>query len=327
MLVRLVYPFNWTNTFRLIPEFADNGCAKIGDITFTTEKIDKADLVVIVNFSPYELKMKAKEAWIFHHEPGNYRFFSHWLKAYKYADKVFGSWIPKKDGTAEFRNLVQTQGSIFWGCPYDYKYYKNLDTGPDVKKNELCAVTSSKTVLKGHRERLEFLYGLKDEFKGSEFEFEIKGKGISEIKTKDELFIPSKYTIAIENTSEPHYFSEKITDAFLCGCMPFYFGAPNIFEYFPEGSLIKLDSLNVKNAAYIIKEAIKNDYYGKNLDKLTEAKSLVLNKYNFFMNIVLKIYEYDILNKPLKNIYVPKSRQKKHPVLSKIKGIISKYKE
>ena len=54
--------------------------------------------------------------------------------------------------------------------------------------------------------------------------------------SKDDILILSKYTLAIENTSEPHYFSEKITDAFLCNTMPIYFGAPNIFEYFPKNS-------------------------------------------------------------------------------------------
>lgn len=317
-LVRLIYPENWTNTFRLIPGFEKGGCAKFGDIVFTTEEVDEADLAVIVNFSPYDLKMKAKEAWIFHHEPSNYKYFAHWMKAYKYADRVFGSW--KKD--KKLKNPVQEQTSIFWGCPGDYQYYKNLDIGRGTKKFELCAITSSKTAFAGHKERLEFLYALKEKFKGTELEFDIKGKGICEIKTKDELLIPSKYTLAIENTSEPHYFTEKITDAFLCGCMPIYYGAPNIFEYFPEGSLIKLEKLDAEYAAKIIKEAIENDFYGKNYDKLAMAKDLVLNKYNFFINIAEKISEYDILNKPLKNIYIPKSRQKRHPLISKIKGMI-----
>lgn len=318
-LVRLIYPENWTNTFRLIPGFEQGKSAKLGDIVFTTEEVDEADLAVIINFSPYDLKMKAREAWIFHHEPSNYKYFAHWMKAYKYADKVFGSW--RNDRGA--KNIIREQSSIFWGCPNDYQYYKNLDMGGGIKKFELCAITSSKTAFSGHKERLRFLYALQDKFKNTEFEFDIKGKGICEIKTKDEVLIPSKYTLAIENTSEPHYFTEKITDAFLCGCMPIYYGAPNIFEYFPEGSLIRLETLDTEYAADIIKKAIENDFYGKNCDKLTEAKKLVLNKYNFFMNVSEKITEYDVLNKSLKNIFIPKSRQKKHPLLSKMKSIIN----
>ncbi len=317
-LVRLIYPENWTNTFRLIPGFEQGKSAKLGDIVFTTEEIDEADLAVIINFSPYDLKMKAREVWIFHHQPSNYKHFAHWMKAYKYADKVFGSW---QNGRGA-KNIIREQASIFWGCPNNYEYYKNLDTGAGTKKYNLCAITSSKTAFSGHKERLRFLYALQDKFKNTELEFDIKGKGICEIKTKDEALIPSKYTLAIENTSEPHYFTEKITDAFLCGCMPIYYGAPNIFEYFPKGSLIQLETLDIEYAADIIKKSIENDFYGKNYDKLTAAKNLVLNKYNFFMNVSEKIKEYDILNKPVKNIYIPKSRQKKHPLLSKIKSII-----
>ncbi len=316
-LVRLIYPVDWINTFRLVPNFKGGASAVFKDVVFTTEAVDEADLAVIVNFSPYELKMRAREVWIFHHEPANTGLFSHWIKSYKYADKVFGSWNSSKyDGC----NLIRTQSSIFWAAFYGYDYYRNLKCE---KTKNLCAITSSKTVFSGHKERLEFLYALKDGFKGSEFEFDIKGRGICEIKTKDEILNPSKYTLAIENTSEEHYFSEKITDAYLCNCMPVYYGAPNIFEYFPEGSLIKLEDLDVKKAASVIKKAIAEDYYGKNFDKLMVAKDLVLNKYNFFMNIVEKMEEYDILNKPVKSIYVPENRQKKHPLLSKIKGMIS----
>lgn len=315
-VVRLVYPEKWDNTFRHVPGFETGASVTVDGVTFTTEKTDEADLAVIVNFSPYELKMRAKEAWIFHQEPANYKFFSHWISAYKYADRVFGSWQKSVYGG---KNLVQTQSSIFWQCPMGYDYYKNLKTQ---KTNNLCAITSAKTSFKGHKERLEFLYVLKNKFNDTELEFEIKGRGISEIKTKDEILIPSKYTLAIENTSEPHYFTEKITDAFLCNCMPIYFGATNIFEYFPEGSLIKLENLNVNEAQYIIKEAVQNNFYEKNIDKLNLAKDLALNKYNFFFNIISKIKEYDILNKEMKNIYIPKSRQQKHPLLSKIKKMI-----
>ena len=94
MLVRVVYPVNWISTFRLIPgfDFSDMKSAKIGNVTFTVDEVEEADLAVIVNFSPYHLKMRAREAWIFHHEPGNYKYFGHWLKSYKHVDKVFGSW-------------------------------------------------------------------------------------------------------------------------------------------------------------------------------------------------------------------------------------------
>lgn len=317
-LVRLIYPFNWVNTFRLIPGFKTGTSVDFGDVVFTTDVVEEADLAVIVNFSPYKLNMRAKEAWIFHHEPANYKLFSHWTNSYKYVDRVFGSWIQPKN---KKWNIIQTQSSIFWQCPREYEYYKNSKCE---KARNLSAITSSKTLFSGHKERLEFLYTLRDKFKGTEFEFVINGRGVLEVDTKDEILMPSKYTIAIENTFEDHYFSEKITDAYLCNCMPIYYGAPNIFEYFPEGSLIKLEDLDVEKAALVIQNAIKEDYWGKNFDKLMIAKDLVLNKYSFFTSIIEKMEEYNIASKQMKNIYVPKSRQKKHPILSEIKTMVNK---
>lgn len=323
MLVRVVYPVNWISTFRLIPgfDFSDMKSAKIGNVTFTVDEVEEADLAVIVNFSPYHLKMRAREAWIFHHEPGNYKYFGHWLKSYKHVDKVFGSWRCSNEKYKKYekylKNLISTQSSIFWLGPNGYDFYKNYTNTE--KPTLLSAISSSKTLLKGHRDRLEFLYGLKAALKDEDFNFEISGLGINEFSSKDDILMPSKYTIAIENTSEPHYFTEKITDAFLCNTMPIYFGAPNIFEYFPKNSLVQLDDLDIEKAKRIIKYTIENNLYEKNLDSILIAKNRVLNKYNFFMDIVEKIAEYDIENKPMKEIDVPKRRQMKHPYIAKIK--------
>lgn len=324
MLIRLIYPENWINTFRQIPNYEINSTtAKIGKITFTTDEVDEADLAVIINYTPKKLQMKAREAWIFHHEPGNYKYFAHWQKAYPCVDRVFGTWRNCK--TMEkypnsLKNLVQTQPSILWQCPNSYDFYKNLNRKE--KDTNLSAIVSSKTNLPGHKERLDFLFNLKEEFKNTEYNFNIVGRGISEFNSKDDILIPSKYTLAIENTSEPHYFSEKITDAFLCNTMPIYFGAPNIFEYFPKNSLVLLDDLDFKKAKEIIKYTIDNNLYEKNKDSIMTAKNMVLNKYNLFMNIIEKIAEYDISNKPIKEIIVKKRHQMRHPVISKIKNKI-----
>ncbi len=324
MLVRLVYPENWNNegTLKQIPGVISSAQANIGNITFTTEEVEEADLAVIINYTPKPLKIRARETWIFHHEPGNYKLFGHWQKGYLYADKVFGSWrtTEKEKYPCSFKNLVRTQPSIFWQCPGTYDFYKNL-VKPE-KTTLLSAMTSSKTSLPGHRNRLEFLYALKNEFKDTELDFQILGRGICNFNSKDDVLIPSKYTLAIENTSEPHYFSEKITDAFLCNTMPIYFGAPNIFEYFPKNSLVYLEDLDIEKAKGIIKYTIENNLYEKNLDSILTAKNMVLNKYNLFMNIVEKISEYDIKNKPMKDIFIPKRHQMRHPHLSKIKSKI-----
>ena len=74
MLVRLIYPTDWSLSFKQIPGFETTSKRVIGKVTFTTDAVNEADLAVIVNFSPYNLKMKAKEVWILHQKPGGTPF-------------------------------------------------------------------------------------------------------------------------------------------------------------------------------------------------------------------------------------------------------------
>lgn len=50
----------------------------------------------------------------------------------------------------------------------------------------------------------------------------------------DEMYANYMFHIAIENTSHPHYISEKVLNPLLCGSTPLYWGASQIGEYFPD---------------------------------------------------------------------------------------------
>ena len=40
------------------------------------------------------------------------------------------------------------------------------------------------------------------------------------------------FSIIVENIRAPYYFTEKLIDCLLTGCIPIYWGAPNIGKYF-----------------------------------------------------------------------------------------------
>lgn len=62
-----------------------------------------------------------------------------------------------------------------------------------------------------------------------------KGK----VKSKNHTLRNYRYSICFENASGfPGYISEKIFDSLMAGCVPVYFGAPNISEYIPGGCYI-----------------------------------------------------------------------------------------
>lgn len=112
------------------------------------------------------------------------------------------------------------------------------------------------------------------------------GRGIRNIERKYEVLEPYKYHIAIENHIEKHHWTEKLSDAFLSECLPFYAGDPIVDEVFPKESFIPIPIDNPKLAVEIIKSAIDNNEYEKRRDAILEAKRRILDKYNFFAQVI-----------------------------------------
>lgn len=88
-----------------------------------------------------------------------------------------------------------------------------------------------------------------------------------------------EYSIAIENSSQKNYFTEKIIDCFLSWTIPIYWGCPNISNYFPEDSFYL-----IKDPEDVL-EIIKRPVEKRNIKALREARDLVLNKYNLWPTI------------------------------------------
>ncbi|CAE8589979.1 unnamed protein product [Polarella glacialis] len=63
--------------------------------------------------------------------------------------------------------------------------------------------------------------------------------------------------IAFENTAEPGYVSEKVLDGYASGAVAVYWGAPDIGNYVPPASLIKLpNNTDDKDAMQIVANQI-----------------------------------------------------------------------
>ncbi len=57
---------------------------------------------------------------------------------------------------------------------------------------------------------------------------------------KSALHLPYRYSIVIENSDEPNYFSEKLIDCLLCRSIPIYWGCRNIDMFFDVSGIILL---------------------------------------------------------------------------------------
>lgn len=129
-----------------------------------------------------------------------------------------------------------------------------------------------------HNLRYDFTQRLRRDFPA----LEVFGHGVRAMVDKAEALDPYRYHLAIENHIAPHHLTEKLTDAFLGGALPFYAGCPNAAEYFPADSFIPIDLRDYPRALARIRQAIENNEYEQRLPAIGEAQRRVLDEHNLF---------------------------------------------
>jgi hypothetical protein len=196
------------------------------------------------------------------------------------------------------KNKILQQQSLPWHIGRKQKndtnlfFSKNYDELKSInshyKDKSISVVSSTKTMTKGHRRRNEFIQKLKDVFGN---QIDVFGKGNYEIEDKWDAISRYKYHIVIENSALKNYWTEKLSDAYLGGAYPIYYGCNNLHDYFPKKSFTRIDINNTEKSIKVIKNVVKSNTYEKSKKELFIAKELVLDKYNLFAMI------YDICSK------------------------------
>jgi len=164
----------------------------------------------------------------------------------------------------------------------DFKAEKNIE-----KPKLLSVVCSDKCSKLGHRKRFEFVKKLKEAFGD---ELDLFGTGQNPIADKTDAIRPYKYHIAIENSSAPDYWSEKLSDCYLEEAFPFYSGCHNLHDYFPKDAYVSIDLDNPEATVQQIKRAIAEDRYTQSIKAIQEAKTRVLDDYNLF-NLITEHFD------------------------------------
>lgn len=168
----------------------------------------------------------------------------------------------------------------------DYDDFKDSYALP--KSKLMSVITSSKDFTEGHQKRLNFVRRLKAYF-GEDID--VFGRGIREVDDKWDAVSPYKYHIALENSVYPYYWTEKLADAYLAGAYPIYYGCPNVEDYFPDGSYTRINIDDVEGSIRAIEECIRERRYEESLDRIIEARNLVLDRYNIFALIASLVEE------------------------------------
>jgi len=171
---------------------------------------------------------------------------------------------------------------------YAYMFHVTpLKSIPD-KPKIISMIFSTKSNLDGHKYRHTLVKRILDD----NLPIDIYGRGCrlyenyqmkhhSQLKgnfDNYEPYLDYQFHIAIENIQSNHYFSEKITNALLCGSIPVYLGCKNIESYFPEQSLVLTG--RVETDITLIKNILREpEKYRKeiNVPKVKQTIGLIQN--------------------------------------------------
>ena len=161
---------------------------------------------------------------------------------------------------------------------HDYDSFKKMNTPS--KQNRISVICSNKNWFPGHKKRLEFLGKLRLHPISQNIDF--FGGGYNHVLDKLDAIAPYKYHLVLENSVVPDYWSEKLGDSLLGFALPIYYGCPNIEKYFSNNSLIRIDIDDFEATVATLERIINNDIYESHLTAITEARSLILDRYNIF---------------------------------------------
>ena len=77
------------------------------------------------------------------------------------------------------------------------------------------------------------------------------GRGFNEIENKEDGLKDYCFSFALENATYSNMFTEKITDCFMTGTIPIYYGIENIGEYFnPDGIITLTEDFKIEDLSF-----------------------------------------------------------------------------
>jgi glycosyltransferase involved in cell wall biosynthesis len=223
----------------------------------------------------------------FAHEPPDNSFLRLYYNNFiEYATNNIGKYFIGGVGSLPSPPFLGHHGFLFHEMP------KNIGSSIRSKKTNIMSImVSHKSYTPGHKYRHALVsYILKHRLpidiwgNGTKFykqRFPENNNIYGNFKSMAEMCENYMFTIAIENTSHDHYFSEKIVNPLLYDTIPLYWGCKKIEEYFPNYS-IKLTG-NINMDMITIHRVLKNPRYFMEKHKANIIE--VLDKVNLIKNV------------------------------------------
>lgn len=153
---------------------------------------------------------------------------------------------------------------------------------PLPKIRPLSMICSNQLGTPEHRLRFQFALAVKREFGDAVDWF---GNGVNAVAEKWDALAPYRRTIVLENRNRPGLYTEKILDPFLAGCVPIYWGAPDIEDFLPVRRTHQLNLFDFSGSLRTIADLIEKPVSEDELSDLAEGKATVLTRLHLFSRL------------------------------------------
>lgn len=199
------------------------------------------------------------------------------------------------------RHCPNAIGYSVGGCWIRHDEYGKAN--PIEKQFAISTLVGTKVWTEGHRFR-GLLYTRQREITSIPYTFyrstkigeipEITNNPLFIWDSKYELFRTYQYSIAIENSRQDNYFTEKLIDCFVTKTIPIYWGCPNIGHFFRTDGMIVLETATFEEFKAKI-DTLTPDTYAAKRDAIEENYRRALHYVSVPANIhraVKRIPEY-----------------------------------
>jgi hypothetical protein len=308
----LIYPMcNWQNTTNLINDWSKFNSIP-NSVEFTSDK-KEADYFMVINSTNEQFD--PRRTMYFCMEP-------HMDKTPHFAN-FYNRMVNDKNlmfcGTHDY-HVNNTEWHLspsakdLLSSPIPPKKYEGRDPKPD---NVLSVIVSNKNYDEGHILRLNFLRELDKRASENNLPFGLHIYGSSDLNfknykgslppnKKDNGIFPYKYHFNAENNSIKNYITEKFTDAIVGESYMFYWGCPNINDYYDEKcyTRLSLKKEDLEKDIQTISNCMNEKFYEKNLDIIKNMKKRIIIEYNMFsrMKTIIDLSSVQVFVNVGKNI-------------------------
>jgi len=148
-------------------------------------------------------------------------------------------WLAKKFHR-QFHRVLTCNADVLASIPNGAFFVFGSTWVPDwrdkdvTKTKMLSLIASKKRNLVGHKLRHKIV----SQMRSAGISADVMGGGYRAFDDKADGLASYRYSVVIENSREPGYFTEKLIDALLLNTVPIYWGAPDITKYFDLAGLM-----------------------------------------------------------------------------------------